>query len=328
MNVFELPVDQYQRYRIAADAVNALRGERRSMKVLEVGGHPPRLGHFLPDDEVLVTDIVESDEPGYLRANGLDLPFADDSFETVVSLDVLEHISPGNRAPFVEELCRVAGQFMVIAAPFDDGEGVISRAESLIFDFIRDNHGYEHEFLKQHIAYGLPSIHDTIDILHSRGWRIHTLSNGYFPHWFAMILLEYTCELDTKLDIIKDKMREYMNYHFYRRDNREPAYRHAVVASRTPFSDPQKAALHKIASTGPSAGWPPMEYLSTLVEMARLDTQRRLEAKIEGLEHDLAAREDEIRHLKDYIAELEDFAGKIKSLLPYRIYEKILKTNR
>lgn len=325
MNVFELPVDQYQRYRIAADAANALREGRRSMKILEVGGYPPRLGHFLPDDEVLVTDAVEADEPGYMRADAMNLPFSDKSFDGVISLDVLEHIPPDDRERFVKELGRTVSGFMVIAAPFDDGNGLISSAEKALFDFIRENHGYEHKYLKQHINYGLPSINETISILHSGGWSVHTLSNGYFPHWFAMILLEYTSEIDTKLEIIMDKLRQYMNYHFYTLDNREPAYRHAVVASRAPFSEAQKAALHKITSPAPSAEWPPMEYVSALVEMARLDTQRTLEAKIEGLEHDLAAREDEIRHLKAYISKLEDFVGKVKSLMPYRIYEKLFK---
>jgi len=325
MNVFELPVDQYQRYRIGADAVNALRQGRRSLRILEVGGYPPRLGSFLPDDNVLVTDTIRAKEPGYMRADALDLPFADQSFDAAISLDVLEHIPPGERDGFIGELGRVASEFVVIAAPFDDGNGVISGAEKALFEFIRQNHGYEQEYLKQHINYGLPSIDDTIRTFHDNGWSLYTLSNGYFPHWFAMILLEYTSEIDAKLEIIRDNMREYMNYYFYKNDNREPAYRHAVVASKKPFSEAQRGALHKIASPNPPTEWPPMEYVSALVEMARLDTQRRLEAKIEGLEHDLAARDDEIRHLRTYASELEEFADKVKSLLPYRIYEKLFK---
>ncbi len=325
MNVFGLPVDQYQRYRIAADAVNALREGRRGMKILEVGGYPPRLGHFLPDDQVLVTDTVEAEEPGYMRADAMSLPFGDKSFDGAISLDVLEHIPPEEREGFIAEVARVAGSFLVIAAPFDDGNGIISGAEEAIFEFVRENHDYEHEYLQQHIRYGLPGIEDTIKYFHKEGWHIHTLGNGYFPHWLSMILLEYTSEIDSKLEIIRDKLREYMNYHFYTHDNREPAYRHAIVASRAGFSESQRAGLHKIASPDPPAKWPPMEYVHTLVEMARLDTQRRLEGKIEGLEHDLAAREEEIRHLKAYVSELEDFAGKVKSLMPYRIYEKLFK---
>ncbi len=327
MNLFELPVDQFQRYRITADVINVLRGEKGKMRIVEVGGYPPRLGHFLPDDDLVVTDLTnDASEEGYIQADALDLPFDDKAFDAAVALDVLEHIPSGDRGKFAAELARVARRFVIIAAPFDDGKGIISSAEKLLLDFVTDVHGYEHQYFNEHLKYGLPSIENIIGYFHQDGWQVHTLPNGYFPRWFATILAEYAIESNVKLKELLPKLREYYNYHFYKDDNREPAYRHVVVAARDEFSDTERVALSgPAASPSQSAEWPPMEYAAALVELARLNLQASHEARIEGLEHDLAAREEEIAHLKKYASELEDFVKKVKSALPYRIYEWLLK---
>lgn len=63
--------------------------------------------------------FLEQEFPGlrFVQANALDLPFADQSFDLVVSFAVIEHV--GNRAQqraFVQELCRV-GKQVYIATP-------------------------------------------------------------------------------------------------------------------------------------------------------------------------------------------------------------------
>jgi len=329
-SIFELPADQYQRYRIAADIVNALRGKHKALKILEVGGYPPRLHEFLPDDDVLITDLVSMSEKlvghgTYTEADALSLQFDDQSFDAVVALDVLEHIPPEKRENFVSEISRVASVFVVIASPFDEGKGIISREELLLFEFIREAHGYEHKYFDEHLRYGLPSTENIINYFKRIGWNLFTLPNGYFPRWFSTILLEYTAEFNTTLKEILPKLREYYNYNFYKLDNREPAYRHAIVAARNPFTDVERHGLHRITFYAPGEDWPPMEYAATLIEMTRIMAQTALENRIKGLDHDLAAREEEIRHLKRYIRELEDFVTKVKRTLPYRIYSKLFK---
>jgi SAM-dependent methyltransferase len=63
--------------------------------------------------------FLELDYPGlkYVRADGLTLPFPDQSFDLVVSFAVVEHVGSRQRqAEFVRELCRV-GRAVAIATP-------------------------------------------------------------------------------------------------------------------------------------------------------------------------------------------------------------------
>src|SRR5581483_8493228 len=96
-----LPFDQYQRYRILKDAIDALRWQPR-LSVLDVGGSPGTLKAFLPDDWVVVADVA--DQGGLdLYASGLALPFADRAFDVVTACDTLEHVPAAERPAFLAQ---------------------------------------------------------------------------------------------------------------------------------------------------------------------------------------------------------------------------------
>src|SRR5713101_7844270 len=93
-DLLSLPFDQYGRMRIAQDLADALyvsissqpegQTEDTKLRVLDVGGFPGTLRHFLSEDrfEFSVLDVVPDDGsiPGYTRGSGMDLPFGDASF--------------------------------------------------------------------------------------------------------------------------------------------------------------------------------------------------------------------------------------------------------
>src|SRR5438128_180392 len=122
-----MPFDQYQRYRLTVELVAALKQDASvagtSWRILDVGGYFPTkdgvlpLPAWMPDDETLVVDTVPFEGANYRQASGMGLPFADGSWDIVISCDTLEHIPPTGRAAFLAELRRVARRAVILAAP-------------------------------------------------------------------------------------------------------------------------------------------------------------------------------------------------------------------
>jgi len=138
----ELPFDQYQRYRLVADLVGAVRPKRGKLRVLDVGGRTAVLRDFLPKDQVWLVDVEASQEPGLVLGDGSALPFQDGAFDLVAAFDTLEHVPPAARQAFVAECARVAGRWVVLAGPYQAPE--VDEAETLLQRFLRDKLGLEH----------------------------------------------------------------------------------------------------------------------------------------------------------------------------------------
>ena len=59
-------------------------------------------------------------------ANGSQLPFADNSFNTAISLDTLEHLPVPARASFLEELKRIAKNNVIVTCPLQSDDGMFT----------------------------------------------------------------------------------------------------------------------------------------------------------------------------------------------------------
>ena len=96
--------------------------------VLDVGCGPHGLDCAMPGASFVGIDVSfpGSVAPGMtaLRNSPGPLPFEDASFETVICLDVLEHVPPADRVGFVAELARVAARRVLIACPSSEGAWV------------------------------------------------------------------------------------------------------------------------------------------------------------------------------------------------------------
>ncbi|MDN5747521.1 MAG: methyltransferase domain-containing protein [Pseudonocardia sp.] len=81
-----------------------------------------KLAHRWPDvvavdlpDSGLRRDWLTYDRPHFLHANADDLPFRDDEFEVVVSVEVLEHLENPERG--LAEIARVGSRHLVLSVP-------------------------------------------------------------------------------------------------------------------------------------------------------------------------------------------------------------------
>ena len=121
--------------------------------VLDVGGVQGELAAFLPRARVTTLNLGE--EQADVHFDGRRLPFRDRSFEVAVSLDVLEHIPPPQRALHVAELIRVASTGIVVCCPL--GTPTHVAAEDELARWHREAVGRPHRFLEEHLETGLPS---------------------------------------------------------------------------------------------------------------------------------------------------------------------------
>jgi SAM-dependent methyltransferase len=123
--------------------------------ILDVGCGPHGLACIAPDVPFVGADVAFEGTPApsmvavTLQAGPL-LPFPDDTFDTVLCLDVLEHIPPAERAPFLHELARVAARRVVLACP--------TAAAQPLDDLLRARLGSpQPSWLVEHGECGLPT---------------------------------------------------------------------------------------------------------------------------------------------------------------------------
>jgi hypothetical protein len=117
-------LNQLVRYAPIAALIRSL----GSGSLLDVGSGSVGVSRWLgPEWAITATDIsfddygtaadAVADGVQRLVADARALPFEDRSFDVVLTLDMLEHVNPGDRSPILRELARVARRRVVAACP-------------------------------------------------------------------------------------------------------------------------------------------------------------------------------------------------------------------
>jgi Methyltransferase domain len=224
--------DRYDRYGAIARCLRATLGEGEH-RVLDVGDAAGYLRLFAGDLRLSGVDLsVQPDRlPGAvaLVGDGTRLPFADRSFDAVVSSDVLEHVVPAGRGAFIDELCRVSDDLVVLAAPFDtDG---VAGVEELIRRFVLLATGKPQEQLEEHRERCLPSLDDATAHLARHG-RVVMAGNGNLWDWLELMLVKHQLLARPALLPLHDGIDALYNLSFGGRASQAPYYRHLIAARR------------------------------------------------------------------------------------------------
>ena len=125
-------------------------------KVLEVGAGGLGIAPYL---NLPVTGLDTQFNPPFHPklekrvGSGLKIPFPDKSFDVVISVDTLEHISPKDRPKVIQEMRRVAKKEIIIAVP--TGEGSLEQDKKLSLEY-QKIHREPYHFLEEQIGFGLP----------------------------------------------------------------------------------------------------------------------------------------------------------------------------
>lgn len=176
-----LNLDVELRYRAVQRALAPL--VARGASVLELGAGAVSIGRYLGCRVTAVDtsfDLRRNSSTARVQGSVCALPFRDEAWEVVCSIDMLEHIPPALRAVAVAEMLRVARRVLVVAVPA--GEAAY-REDMWTHEYYIQHHGSPHRFAKEHVEYGLPTREGIISAFDDAAARYsRSLSLNIIPH--------------------------------------------------------------------------------------------------------------------------------------------------
>lgn len=229
--------DQYSRYRIVAEAVEALSAPGDT--VLDVGsGQGCVLGSFLRNrdvfylDPMLQTRAAVSGDPHYIASCLEEIGACGQCFDVIVAVDTLEHVAPERRQGFVERLSAMAGKGLVLAMPCRDA-GCAEEVDREVNAVYRQYAGMDYPWLGEHFECGLPSLAEITRQLRNLGWKVNCVGNGHGP-WLQELLPWVAVFIDEPSGrrVMEELSRDY-NRRLCRYDHLSPCYRQVVIAQRS-----------------------------------------------------------------------------------------------
>ncbi len=233
----QLAFDCYERYILLEVIEKFFRPRRSPYRVLDVGGHTPAFwpgcssiaGALIPEASVTVVDLHPRAElKNYIQANGLALPFPDNSFDLVCSLDTLESIPGQDRPAFLAELQRVTRDGLYVAFPYDSPAN--RRAKAILCDYF-DNVLHEPApALLEHSQPGLPERTLIDTSLSATPYSWISFEQGNIDVWLLMMLTYYSLHMSGN-GIVQELNRRF-NQVYAAQDWNAPAYRAGYLLSK------------------------------------------------------------------------------------------------
>lgn len=162
--------DRYVRLKASADAIRNLAAGGAS--ILDVGGYDGALGLFLPDYKLHLID------PETTGGSLLHEPIADQAYEIVAAIDVLEHIAPPERAATLKELSRVARRFIVLNYPCRQ----TSAAQELMFKATNN------PLVQEHVQWELPDTEWVLENMQDLGFTGSANEHSSLAVWLGQYL--------------------------------------------------------------------------------------------------------------------------------------------
>jgi hypothetical protein len=196
MDVSTLPADTARRYRAVADLL--LRYGKgvthANPSLLDVGGYPGTFARAFvaswPRWHATTLDQVSDNLPDYVTASGAKIPYEDQSFSAVTSIDTLEHVPGDKREDFLGELCRVSSDLVILAAPFHHPS--VAAVEKQLSSAYEAAFRTPHPWLDEHVRFGLPEIDQVVQCWPASHGVVEVVSSydlGEWLTWQALSIL-------------------------------------------------------------------------------------------------------------------------------------------
>lgn len=318
------------RYIMVASIVKEMKKNlkiNRPLHILDLGGYNGAARQLLQQDRVTILDVFPDEKlEDYIRVDSVGIPRDDNSFDIVISTDVVEHIPPEYRDTFLNDAIRVAKIATIIAAPFEHDTYEVAQEEMIANTLYQGATGEEYCWLKEHHDYGLPSR----SWIESRLRNDTNLSFGRFSHsslrlWGELISSGFFVANNVAaVDRNMARQLKALNREYFRSiakiDFPENGYRTYYVISkeikdisiRVPVYD--KQAVDTFTKKARITLGKMIASLSRMMYEYREDVKRHVEQD----EHNYA----EIERLRQF----ENWYNKLAAKAPVKIY-KYLKRN-
>ncbi len=232
----KLIFDQYSRYLPTAKVIRSIIGSDKS-EILDIGsGDECILGQLLPQhrftfiDPLLENKVSFSEKHDYIAGDIFATELEEKEFSVVCNVDVLEHIPPEYRGPFLSKIEELATDLVVLSFPCIelDSEQLdlhMNKIYSSIF-------GKDYPWLDEHFRYGLPSSNDVESFFNERGWNTYSFGHGHLP-WLEEFLSFSLAALD--IPVLRNVVFEFsqkFNEIAVEADICPPCYRRVFIASK------------------------------------------------------------------------------------------------
>jgi len=185
-------VDNYWRYYPVVKYIN----KSKYQVVCEVGCGKEGLAGYL-NKKIFGVDIDFWGRPSKLvipiKGSATNLPFRDNTFDVIVSIDLLEHIPREERGRVIGELLRVSKQCVILGCPCGDKSTYYEKKLNHIHKKL---YGTEHKWLSEHVQNGLPYIDEIESYLkefNCRYTKIKNVNNGiwYISSYIDLIMSKF-----------------------------------------------------------------------------------------------------------------------------------------
>lgn len=310
-NVNDLSPDGYSRFYVILDILLKTFTDRsREVSILDVGGCSPYLMEILDASKIkyklTIVDILPQyfdTKADYIHADIIEADLGEDSYDAVVSTDVLEHIPKEKKDAFVKACIKISKSICIIAAPFETTG--VNDAELLVNNFNKKLFGVGQQWLEEHFEYTKPEIDRTKKIIENEKYKYeHFGTNNLYSWIFSshLNLLEAKFGLDFEQ---RDEINR--TYNELIEDSIEfsgPSYRHFFVICKDKSIQKKMPFRKEPHQTNP-------EQFSQYVH----DSYGLIATKFANLNANIEDLSDEIEKINQEIFNEKTYSNKLNDLV-------------